>query len=76
MRRIFDLDCASEPCTRGDVNLDRGVDGRDATRFVEVLFGGGSPGEVCAGDLEPVPDGTIDVGDIDSFVSCLIAGGC
>lgn len=73
---IVDLECVSEPCIRGDVNLDGGVDGRDANRFIDVLFNGGSPGELCAGDLELVPDGAIDEGDIDAFVSCLLAGGC
>lgn len=74
---IINLTCGGATCMRGDVNGDGQVDGRDVSRFARLaVVGGASPTEVCAGDLEPAPDGSLDVGDVSGFVSCLIAGGC
>lgn len=64
-------------CTHGDVNGDLAVDGRDIQRFTDVLInGGGTPQEICAGDLQATPNTQVDLADLDSFVTCLLAGGC
>lgn len=64
-------------CVRGDVNGDTAVNGGDISRFSSILINGGATaGEICAGDLEAVPDTQVDLGDVDNFVSCLLAGGC
>ena len=75
--KIEDFFCVDIPCRSADVNNDGDVNGGDIARFVTVLVsGGGTPVEVCAGDLENVPDGTIDMDDLDNFLSCLLAAGC
>lgn len=64
-------------CMKGDVSIDGIVDGNDIDRFVQVyLNGGGTPVEICAGDLEASPDGAIDDNDMTNFVDCLLQGGC
>lgn len=64
-------------CRRGDVNGDILVDGLDISRFVEILTaGGGMPMEICAGDLDAIPNEQIDLGDLEEFIACLLAGGC
>jgi len=64
-------------CTTGDMNEDSVVDGRDIERFTDILVGGGgTPVEVCAGDVQAVPNGTIDMNDVPAFVDCLLLGGC
>lgn len=74
---IVNLSCGGVSCVRGDVNQDGQVNGRDVSRFTQLLVvGGASPVEICAGDLESPPDGALDAGDISAFVSCVIAGGC
>lgn len=64
-------------CTSGDINDDTFVDGDDIQRFVDILAnGGGTAVEVCAGDLEAVPDMAIDTDDVPNFVTCLLNAGC
>lgn len=64
-------------CVRGDMNGDTAVNGVDIQRFSEVLVNGGATtAEICAGDLEATPDTQVDLGDVENFVSCLLAGGC
>jgi len=64
-------------CTKGDVNGDGNVDGKDVGRFADLLINGGGTGlETCAGDLESPPNGLIDPNDIAPFVDCLLNGGC
>ena len=36
----------------------------------------GTAVEVCAGDLEAVPDMAIDMDDVPNFVTCLLNAGC
>ena len=76
--RIFELDCnVPVVCTKGDVNDDSTVDGRDAQLFVETLVTGGTPGTVafCATDMDD--DGVLEVGDdVAMFVDCLLGLGC
>lgn len=68
------LDTASRPLAC-DMNRDGRSDGRDVQRFIDVLlFGGASWREACSGDLEPMPDGGVDMDDVTSFVQCLMAG--
>ena len=76
--RVLAFTChGGVPCLRGDLSGDGGVDGRDLKRFVDLIVsGGGSTSEICAGDLNLPPNGRIDMGDVDDFVSCLLAGGC
>ena len=64
-------------CVRGDVNGDLAVNGGDIQRFTDILINGGATvPEICAGDLEATPDVQVDLGDVDGFVNCLLAGGC
>ena len=64
-------------CTAGDLNDDTVIDGRDIQRFTDILVGGGgTPVELCAGDVQPVPNGSIDLNDLPFFVNCLLLGGC
>lgn len=64
-------------CLRGDVNGDLAVNGGDIQRFSDILVNGGATAaEICAGDLEATPDSQVDLGDVDNFVNCLLAGGC
>ncbi len=63
-------------CTRGDVNDDGLIDGLDVVRFVEIVSGGGGTAvEHCAGDLGDVPNQSIDPGDVENFVACVLSGG-
>ncbi|MCK6485024.1 MAG: S8 family serine peptidase [Phycisphaerae bacterium] len=74
---IIDDVCASVPCLKGDINNDGVVDGDDTQRFVELLIqGGGSPYELCAGDVQSTPNGSVGAEDVANFVECLLAGGC
>jgi len=64
-------------CTAGDLNDDTFIDGGDIGRFADILVnGGGTPVEVCAGDVEAVPNGAIDINDVPPFVTCLLLAGC
>lgn len=63
-------------CLRGDVNGDGLVNGLDVHAFVNVLQFGGTPNQICAGDLAAAPDGAVTTADVANFVTCLLAGGC
>lgn len=64
---------APAACIRGDINGDSAIDGRDLSRFSELLAGGeGWPCEHCAGDVEATPDGWIDLDDVENFVVMLL----
>ncbi len=64
-------------CVKADMNDDGVVDGADVAPFTSLLISGdGSDRDRCAGDLETEPDGVIDMDDVDSFVDCVLTGGC
>ena len=64
-------------CTKGDVNNDTLIDGRDLQRFTDLLAGGiGMAREKCAGDVETIPDNAVDQDDVVPFVECLLNGAC
>jgi len=64
-------------CTSADMNNDGVVDGRDIASFVSVLINqNGTPQQVCAGDVQPMPNGSVGLEDVPSFVACVLAGGC
>lgn len=64
-------------CTKGDISDNDIVDGGDIDRFADLLINGGASNvEICAGDLEDTPDGTIDMGDVPNFVECVLEAGC
>jgi hypothetical protein len=74
---IDESDCQDPICTYADINDDGLVNAEDIGRFADVLVnGGGSPQEICAGDLHQPANGVIDMDDVDDFVACLLAGGC
>ncbi len=58
---------------RCDVNLDGVKNGLDVQAFVATLAQGGANWRVnCAGDVEPTPDRSVDLGDVPAFVACLL----
>lgn len=64
-------------CTKGDVNDDTLIDGLDLQRFTDLLAGGaGFAREKCAGDVETIPDNSVDQDDVAPFVECILSGGC
>lgn len=63
-------------CLKGDINDDGFVNGLDVQPFEGVLLDGGTPRQICAGDLGAIPDGDVTASDVDGFVECLLAGGC
>ncbi|MCG8409413.1 MAG: hypothetical protein MI923_29765 [Phycisphaerales bacterium] len=64
-------------CTSGDMTDNDVVDGEDIALFTSLLVNGGpTPVEVCAGDLENTPDGSIDMDDVPNFISCVLQAGC
>jgi hypothetical protein len=59
-----------------DINEDGLVDGEDIQPFLDLVLVAGSEANwrvTCAGDVEDVPDGLVDVGDIAAFVDCLLS---
>lgn len=73
--RIDDFGCAMA-CTPGDVNADGIADGRDISRFVELLLGDTpTSDERCAADLNAPPDEVITADDVDEVVGCIL-GAC
>lgn len=64
------------PCTKGDVNNDGLIDGDDVDGFVSTLLSGGTAQQVCAGDVQNAPDGTVTSADIPNFVQCVLDGAC
>ncbi|HKQ48719.1 MAG TPA: hypothetical protein VJZ71_11675 [Phycisphaerae bacterium] len=64
-------------CTKGDVNDDGARNGLDIQAFVQVLLVGGTPRQVCAGDVGANPDGELTTDDVEAFAQCLLeTGGC
>lgn len=75
--RIIDYQCASVTCTKGDVNQDGEIDGRDIALFTQTMVSGGTPGSVefCAVDFNS--NLALDVvDDSAAFVDCLVNGEC
>ncbi len=72
------IDCVPViSCLKGDVNNDSKVDGLDVQRYTDILVnGGGTPLEICAGDVGPSPNSAIDDTDTDNFVTCVLNEGC
>lgn len=65
------------PCINGDMNGDAQVDGVDIQLFIDrLLLGGPSFQELCAGDVETVRDGIINMDDVPNFSDCLLNSGC
>jgi hypothetical protein len=59
------------PC---DMNHDGWADGDDIQRFVDIILTGGDLTwqDVCAGDVQPSPDGDVTAADLAEFVDCLL----
>ena len=56
-----------------DMNHDGSSDGRDVSPFVDLLLhNGGTWTDVCSGDIEPSPDGLINLDDVPAFIDCLL----
>ena len=51
------------------MNCDGTVDPLDIDFFIDVLFNGATPCDICAGDTNG--DGNVDAGDIEGFIGCL-----
>ncbi|MCZ6815907.1 MAG: hypothetical protein O7F76_04310, partial [Planctomycetota bacterium] len=58
-----------------DMNHDGTSNGLDIQLFVESVLSANTPNwlDVCSGDLEGIPDQTIDPDDVADFVACLLA---
>jgi hypothetical protein len=70
--RFVALDAGSTPRA-----CDMNHDGRDNAADVQLfanhlLAGSGDWQDVCSGDVDTPGNGTIDVGDVDDFVTCLL----
>ena len=57
---------ACDPC---DMNCDGTVDALDIEFFIDILFNGVTPCDICTGDTNG--DGNIDAADIEGFINCL-----
>lgn len=67
------VDAATTPIVC-DMNHDGLPNGPDIQAFINrLLLGGYNWRDVCSGDVEAVPDGMIDPGDIVNFVACLLS---
>lgn len=68
----LDAAAAPIPC---DLNEDGDDNGLDIQLFVAFLLAADTPTwrDVCAGDVEAVPDGLIDFGDVSAFVQCMLS---
>ncbi len=57
------------------MNHDGLPNGLDIQLFVEFVLMTNTPDwlDVCSGDLEGIPDQTIDLDDVADFVACLLA---
>jgi len=65
----------SSGCQPGDLDGDSVIDMADAALLVGVLLTGeGSPGELCAADLNG--DGLADGQDVQPFIDCLLDANC
>lgn len=67
------VDAATTPIAC-DMNHDGLVDGLDIQLFSDFLLLASPPDwrDVCSGDVEATPDGTIDPDDVADFVACLL----
>ncbi len=65
------VDSATTPVSC-DMNMDGSVNGNDVQPFVNAMLGGATWQNVCSGDLEPPPDGMLDMDDVNPFVTCLL----
>jgi hypothetical protein len=67
-----DVDTTPIDC---DMNHDGLPDGLDVQLFVDFVLANAQPNwmDVCSGDLEMPPDGSIDLDDVADFVACLLA---
>lgn len=66
------VDAATTPITC-DMNHDGTRNGRDVQYFVSLLITGGANWrDTCSGDFSG--NGTLDLGDVSTFVTCLITG--
>lgn len=73
---IFSTSLGGVSCTAGDMNNDGTVDGRDVSGFVSAMIQqNATVHELCAGDLESVPNGMIDDADVAPFVELLLSPG-
>ena len=59
----------SPPCDPCDMNCDGDVNAFDIEPFLDILFAGLVPCDVCTGDVNG--DGRIDAFDIEPFLECL-----
>jgi len=68
------VDAATTPIDC-DMNHDGAVNGADVQRFVDFVRMTADPGwrDLCSGDIELFPDGTIDLDDLVVFVDCLLS---
>jgi probable HAF family extracellular repeat protein len=63
-------------CVKGDVNADGSINALDIHAMVGTILEGGTPWELCAGDLGAPHDGAVTGDDIGAFVQCLLGGPC
>jgi hypothetical protein len=71
--KYVSVDAAATPLLC-DVNHDGIKNGGDIQAFVARLIAGGADWrDVCSGDVEAVPNGMIDPGDVPAFVTCLLS---
>ena len=70
--KFVSVDAATAPIDC-DMDHDGVPNGNDIALFVEYLMNSGADWrDVCSGDLETPPDGTIDLDDVTDFVACLV----
>ncbi len=72
--KFVSVDAATVPLDC-DMNHDGLSNGLDIQLFVEFVLSANTPDwrDVCSGDLEGIPDQTIDFDDVADFVGCLLA---
>lgn len=63
-------------CLKADINNNGSVDGGDVSLFASVLMSGGTAQQTCAADVSVPPDGVVSLADVNTFVACLLNGGC
>jgi hypothetical protein len=67
------VDAATTPL-ECDLDHNGVVDGLDVGLFVDFLLATSDPDwrDICSGDVEATPDHTIDMDDVEGFVTCLL----
>ncbi len=63
------LELDSGGCNSCDMNCDGSIDAFDIDAFLDLLFRGGRPCDICTGDVNG--DGVVDAFDIEPFLNCL-----